>query len=74
VSDKPDASDKTMISKALRVRKLMTMAGMELDELVRALEDPEMLHAELSGRRGEIDSKLDRVLDMMIEVKKQTRL
>lgn len=64
---------KTLIGKAQRVQKLHRLASLELDELIEALKNPEILHAELTGRRGEIESKLDRVVDMLIEVKKSTQ-
>jgi len=70
---KNDNEEKTLVGKARRIKKMNEMVSLELDELIIALEDPECLHAEITGRRKEIETKLDRVLDMMLEIKKAAR-
>ena len=64
----PDEKE-SMVAKARRMKKLNEMMNQELDELIRALEDPETLHAEITGRRKEFEAKFDRVLDMMLAYK-----
>lgn len=65
-----NSEDKTLVGKALRIKKMNDMVTLELDELIRALEDPEVLHTEIIGRRSDIENKMDRVLDLMLEVKR----
>lgn len=68
-----EKEEKTLIGKAKRIKKMNEMVSLELDELIAALEDPEILHAEITTRKKEIETKLDRVLDMMLEIKRAAK-
>ena len=65
--------NKTLLAKAQRVQKIAKMLCLELDELICALKDPSALHAELKGRSTEIADKFDKVLDMLIEIKENSK-
>ena len=62
-----------LVKKACGIKKMVALADMELDELIEALKDPNVLRRELTGRGKEIEEKLHSVIETMIEVKKLSR-
>lgn len=62
-----------LLDKAKNIKNLVTLVDVELDELISLLNDPTILQKELSGRRKEIEEKLQSVVETMIEVKKLSR-
>jgi len=65
-----DSGEKSLIKKAKGIKNLIALTNVELDELIDALQDPSVLHRELTGRRAEIEDKLHSAVEMLLEVKK----
>ncbi len=62
-----------LVKKASSIKKMVALVDMELDELIEALKDPNVLRKELTGRKKEIEEKLHSVIETMVEVKKLSR-
>lgn len=71
MSEKNNSSgEKSLIKKAKGIKNLVALTNAELDELIDALQNPAVLHRELTGRRAEIEDKLHSAVEMLLEVKK----
>lgn len=58
--------DSALILKLRRAQKIAKILCSELDELLDAFQDPDVLQAELEGLAPEINDKFDRVLDTFL--------
>ena len=73
MSGKNISNGNGLVKKACSIKKMVALIDMELDELIDALNDPTILHKELTGRRKEIEEKLHNVVETMVDLKKLQR-
>lgn len=62
-----------LLDKAMGIKDLVVLTNVELDELIAALKDPNILHKEFTGRRKEIEDKLHNAVQMLVEIKRSMK-